>query len=181
MHDIRRIFASWFKWPLTGSRAPDCPRSCKPSCPHAWEEDDGKCFFWSVTSMSWEDGEKSCQKIRGTTNINLKTCVHVWAEGDRKCSTLGGHLASVTGQRTQDYLVARNNTVWIGGTCMSLYLLKNINFSLILLNEGSPQKIIIFLESFPKSVNPPRGFCEIWEHQRRFSGWFGGVWTCFGN
>ena len=36
-------------------------------------------------------------------------------EGERNCSANGGHLASVTSQRTQDYLVARNSTVWIGG------------------------------------------------------------------
>ena len=36
-------------------------------------------------------------------------------EGERNCSANGGHLASVTSQRTQDYLVAKNSTVWIGG------------------------------------------------------------------
>ena len=39
-----------------------------------------------------------------------------------------------------------------------------------------------FWEISPKSVYPPKGFCEIWENERwnsgrkrRFSGWFGGV------
>ena len=53
--------------------------------------------------------------------VYLGPITTVFIEGEQKCSTYGGNLASVTDERTQDYLVARNNTVWIGGIHLCIF------------------------------------------------------------
>ena len=54
--------------------------TCTANCTSGWEEKDGQCYFWSQEKLFWE-------------------------EADGRCSSLGGHLASVTTQDEYDYLM----------------------------------------------------------------------------
>ena len=53
---------------------------CSPECTDPWEEKDGQCYLWSQEKLFWGAAEE-------------------------KCRSLGGHLASVTTQDVQDYLL----------------------------------------------------------------------------
>ena len=66
-------------------------------------------IFWQIDQQGFLFRLKCFDSFTTLSQCSLKI------EGERNCSANGGHLASVTSQRTQDYLVARNSTVWIGG------------------------------------------------------------------
>ena len=54
--------------------------NCTSNCTYPWEEKDGQCYLWSQEKLFWGAAEE-------------------------KCRSLGGHLASVTSQDVQDYLL----------------------------------------------------------------------------
>jgi len=75
------------------------PLSTKPvdavgsECEHGWEENGGKCYFFSQDTLTWEGAEEEC-KMRN-----------------------GSHLASVTDQQTDDFIarqIERGEAIWIG-------------------------------------------------------------------
>ena len=73
---------------IQGSQIPAAPipeescqnNNCTSNCTNPWEEKDGQCYFWSQEKLFWGAAEE-------------------------KCRSLGGHLASVTTQDVQDYLL----------------------------------------------------------------------------
>ena len=56
------------------------PGECTANCSDPWEENDDQCYLWSQEKLFWGVAEK-------------------------KCRSLGGHLASVTSQDVNDYLL----------------------------------------------------------------------------
>ena len=70
----------------------DCVKDCK----EGWEANRQHCFFWSIASASWDEAEQTCQKE-------------------------GGHLASVTSNATNQYILSGldkrgiKENLWIGG------------------------------------------------------------------
>merc|ERR1712110_500437 len=68
----------------------DCSHSCMDDCSDGWIQFEDKCYKWSKDQMTWEDAERSCRSE-------------------------GGHLASVSNQATQNFLVEQERTgIWIG-------------------------------------------------------------------
>ena len=73
------------------------------SCKENWEKHEDSCFFWSKERLSWTDAEEFCSK-------------------------LGGHLASVTSNATNDYISRKITSIqwdirdpyqrqlWVGGS-----------------------------------------------------------------
>jgi len=70
----------------------NCENECVPKCLDGWEEEGGKCYFFSQDVLTWVEAEEECK-------------IH------------GSHLASVTSQKADDFL-ARNckkgKSFWIG-------------------------------------------------------------------
>ena len=75
-------------------------KDCVEDCQGDWEANGQHCYFWSKHNTSW-------------------------FEADRFCRKRGAHLASVTSNATNDYILRglaksrtayTSNTLWIGGT-----------------------------------------------------------------
>ena len=72
------------------------------SCKENWEKHEDSCFFWSKERLSWTDAEEFC-------------------------SSQGGHLASVTSNATNEYILKKiesmpwnignpyQRQLWVGG------------------------------------------------------------------
>ena len=71
----------------------DCEKNCVPKCEKGWEEEGGKCYFFSEDEWTWVRAEEDCKRDHG------------W------------HLASVTDKQTNDF-IAKHLTAsypfWIG-------------------------------------------------------------------
>ena len=68
---------------------------CLQDCNEPWEANGQHCYLWSTTTKTWDEAEKDCR--------------------DKK-----GHLASVTSNSTNDYILKGMgnfslNSLWIGG------------------------------------------------------------------
>ena len=70
----------------------DCTSDCQTSCPDGWEPFEGKCYLW-------------------TTNRKA-----TWANAETFCRGERGHLASITTNEVNKYMLNRvgANKVWIG-------------------------------------------------------------------
>ena len=74
-----------------------CNKSeCVETCKQNWEENGSRCYFWSTEQKSWWEAEDFCKEE-------------------------GGHLASVTSNATNDYIMSERSNrsipfLWIGGT-----------------------------------------------------------------
>ena len=62
--------------------AVDCQKSCVSECEDGWEEEGGKCYFFSQDELTWVKAEEECKSH-------------------------GSHLASVTNQKTDDFLARK--------------------------------------------------------------------------
>ena len=76
---------------------PSCVHDeCVSSCPKGWEENGSHCYYWS------------------TRNNSMRV---TWVEAEDACVQLGGHLASITSNATNEYvlkkIVSRFNRFWI--------------------------------------------------------------------
>ena len=61
-------------------------------CEDGWEEEGGKCYFFSVDEWTWVGAELECK-------------------------SKGSHLASVTDQQTDNFIgrnINRGEAIWIG-------------------------------------------------------------------
>ena len=74
----------------------DSDRHCEQFCPEGWQEFDGKCYLW-------------------VTNEKKK-----WTEAEKFCKSEEGHLASVTSQEVQNFILKevgkRKTNIWIGAS-----------------------------------------------------------------
>ena len=71
-------------------------KKCIESCQENWVENGDHCYYWSTTALNWNDAEDFCRKE-------------------------GGHLASVTSETTNEFVLSElngrgNSMLWIGGT-----------------------------------------------------------------
>ena len=87
-----------FSGPVQKGHSSD--KDCLGDCPEDWKANGQHCYFWSNYSKSW-------------------------FEADQDCRNKGAHLASVTSDATNDYILRRldkrrtpdtSNNLWIGGT-----------------------------------------------------------------
>ena len=69
----------------------NCESSCVTSCLPGWERVGDRCYFWSKEKKNWFEAEETCKSYHG-------------------------HLASVTNQSIHDYMMSKNEQVWIGST-----------------------------------------------------------------
>ena len=67
------------------------------SCKESWKENSGRCFLWGgKKERGWDEAEEFCQKE-------------------------GGHLASVTSEAIEEYIIEEKNRrdisyLWLGGS-----------------------------------------------------------------
>ena len=69
---------------------------CVESCKEFWVKNGDHCFYWSMNSANWTEAENYCRSG-------------------------GGHLASVTSNATNEFILSElskrdNSRLWIGGT-----------------------------------------------------------------
>ena len=72
------------------------PRECVNFCKKTWVQNGDHCYYWSITKANWAKAEKHCNYCKG-------------------------HLASVTSEATNEFIVSeikKQNTamLWIGGS-----------------------------------------------------------------
>ena len=73
--------------------ASDCEDNCVRECEVGWEEEGGKCYFFSQDSYTWVAAEMECKR------------------------NYDSHLASVTDQKTGDFIAGKltiKEVMWIG-------------------------------------------------------------------
>ena len=73
--------------------ASDCENNCVPACEDGWEEERGKCYFFSEDEYTWVGAEEECKRNHGS------------------------HLASVRDQQTDNFIgrnINRGEAIWIG-------------------------------------------------------------------
>ena len=75
-------------------------KMCVESCQENWVENGDDCYYWSTTALNWTDAEDFCRSG-------------------------GGHLASVTSEATNEFVLSelerrRNSMLWIGGTAKGM-------------------------------------------------------------
>jgi len=71
----------------------DCQKSCVSECEDGWEEEGGKCFFFSQDELTWEGAEEECKRGHDS------------------------HLASVTDQQIDNFIARetkKGELIWIG-------------------------------------------------------------------
>ena len=93
---LPKIFANKLSFSHSGESCTN--NKCVAACEEGWEQNGTHCYFWSPKAMilTWPDAEDYCKKK-------------------------SGHLASVTSNAINDYVVeGRNkrdiNRLWIGGS-----------------------------------------------------------------
>merc|ERR1712032_249512 len=86
-----RLLLFSFSTKLMHVVAVDCQKSCVSKCEDGWEEEGGKCYFFSQDKLTWVGAEEECKGSHGS------------------------HLASVTDQQTHDFIVRKlEDDLWIG-------------------------------------------------------------------